>query len=147
MKIKRIKKKNKAVDNHITYTASNVPERELLPSEIERGIEDRLRHIENSYVERVTHLALDSHGEKEAIRICKENCVNSGSASDGFWVSGRNDGIHIEVFHSQYTKNRGLVAKGIIPYKQVVAYLVEKRERETEQCQPKKKRKIRRKSS
>lgn len=138
-KLKKIKLKTKKKENPVKefglvdYTSNTEPLRELAPFEIERGILSRLNHIEKNFVRKVIYAHLDNGDKKEAIRVCKEHCSNGGSCSDGFWVTGKTKGVEIEVHFGRDSDRKGIIARGLVTYPQIVQYVIDNREKETKE--------------
>lgn len=94
--------------------------RKLTSEERERAIKDRVSGISGEILK-----AYDSGGNSEAIKTCEHLISNSGSTSAGFWVAGTTKGIQVRIYKdSKYTDPEKLLAEELIPYSEVVQYVL-----------------------
>jgi hypothetical protein len=113
--------------------------RELTEAEIIRGINSQL----DGDIRDLVWEAYDEESKEEAINVCRKLCNHSGSASGGFWVMGKDDGLHIAIYkYAKYTEIP--LAKQLIPYKNVVEHVIEERGKKS--CQKPSKRNLKLKS-
>lgn len=117
MKLK-LKRKSKLV-------VKESPIRKLTAEERERAIKDRLGSIAEDFIRGEILKAYENGGKSEAIKVCKHLCSNGGSAGGGFWVDGTPKGIQVRVYKdSRYINSENLVAEELIPYSEVVEYVL-----------------------
>lgn len=87
-----------------------------------------LKLVENNYNTKAILKAYDEHGKAEAVKVCKKELSNSGASSNGYWVSGKDNGVQIQIFEKpNYTNSKLLLAETLMPYSEVVEYVLKNR--------------------